>query len=241
MRDRLFSLVIAATVLVAAQSEGWGQAAMKPGQSPTGFGGGRPDQGAADAGSVPMAMAVPMERPSALVDPNRRLHEGDELTFKIEEDREPTIPLVVSHAGELIIDPLERPVKVAGMTTNQAESEIRRLLEKDYYYKATVRLTLSRANVSATMSYIYLDGKVGRVGPLQLFQERPMKLSEAILTAGGFTQYADKKRVKVIRTTRDGSKVINVDMGRMDKGDVTGDIFLQPGDRVVVPEKWIVY
>jgi polysaccharide export outer membrane protein len=91
------------------------------------------------------------------------------------------------------------------------------------------------------MSYVYLDGKIGRVGPLQLFQERPMKLSEAILTAGGFTQYADKKRVKVIRTTRDGSKLMTVDMGKMDKGDVSGDIFLQPGDRIVVPEKWIVY
>jgi protein involved in polysaccharide export with SLBB domain len=240
MRDRLFSLVIAATVLAAIQNEGWAQGAMKPGMGPGGYPN-RPELANPDAGNVPTAMAMPVERPTGPVDPNRKLHEGDELTFKIEEDREPTIPLVVSHAGEIIVDPLERPVKVTGMTTSQAESEIRRLLEKDYYYKATVRLTLARANVSATMSYIYLDGKIGRVGPLPLYQERPMKLSEAILTAGGFTQYADKKRVKVVRTSRDGSQLITVDMSRMDRGDVSGDIFLQPGDRVVVPEKWIVY
>src|SRR5207249_441754 len=71
------------------------------------------------------------------VDPDAKLGPGDELTIEIEQDREGGFPRLVSATGEIDVPPYGR-VKIAGKTTGEAAAEIKRLLEKDYYYTATV-------------------------------------------------------------------------------------------------------
>lgn len=59
----------------------------------------------------------------------------------------------------------------------------------------------------------------------------------AILEAGGFTEYAARNKVKVIKKVGDEKRVI---IARLDdlvsKGDLDRDIALEPGDLVVVPQ-----
>ena len=59
----------------------------------------------------------------------------------------------------------------------------------------------------------------------------------AILEAGGFTEYAAKNKVKVIKTDGDKQTVV---IARLDdlieKGKVQEDILLAPGDLVIVPQ-----
>jgi polysaccharide export outer membrane protein len=240
MSDRFLCLLTAVALGAALQTEARAQGAMRasPGLNGTNSRG----DAAETAFGAPMAMpALPVngEVPSSLVDPNHRLQQGDELTFKIDEDKDPAIPLVVSHTGEVVVEPLEQAVKVAGMTTREAANEIRRQLEKDYYYKATVRLTLSRANQMAGMGYVYLSGEVNRVGQIPIYKTRPLMLSEAILQAGSFARYADDRKVKVTRTTNGTVKTMIVDeKAVINDGKVEQDLQLQPGDRIFVPTRF---
>jgi len=66
---------------------------------------------------------------------------------------------------------------------------------------------------------------------------KPARLTQAIQQAGGIKPLADIRQVQVLRYTRDGSQQkIPVDLwSLLEKGDMTGDIFLQEGDTVVKP------
>jgi protein involved in polysaccharide export with SLBB domain len=193
--------------------------------------------------AMPVYPGMGTGRGSMMADPNRRLQQGDELTIKIEEDREASIPLIVSHTGEIVVEPLERPVKVAGLTTTQATSTIKSLLEKDYYYHATVRLTLERANYAATMGTVSLSGEVARIGMLPIYPEKPLKLSEAILQAGGLGKYAKGSQVKSMRAKPGGeTETILVDYDAIvKKAKLHLDVFLKDGDRIFVPTRFFQY
>src|SRR4051794_30379123 len=56
--------------------------------------------------------AAPMT--AELLDPNRKLRQGDQLMIKIEQDREGAIPVVVSQTGDVLVEPLPQGVHIAG-------------------------------------------------------------------------------------------------------------------------------
>lgn len=170
-------------------------------------------------------------------DPNRKLQPGDQLLVKIEQDREGATLLAVSGTGEVNVEPVPQPIRVSGMTLGQASNEIKRLLEKDYYHSATVRLSLERAS-SPLAGSVNISGKINRVGPIPLYADKPMKLSQAIYIASGFAKYADDRRVRVTRPNKDGpAKMMICDVKSvMQEGKVENDILLQDGDLIFVPE-----
>jgi len=200
----------------------------------------------AAAQAVPRAVPVPNrpgmyaqpgypagERMEA-VDPDKKLSPGDQVTYEIVEDKDGGIPRVVSATGELEVQPLGR-VHVAGKTTAEASSDLKRRLEADYYYKATVKLSIDRVSPTLVRSgTIFLSGEVRAVGPLEMVAGVPLKLSEAILSAGGFGPWADDRKVQVTR--RNGSKVIVDVKAIIQKGILDKDIPLEDGDRVYVPQ-----
>jgi protein involved in polysaccharide export with SLBB domain len=168
------------------------------------------------------------------VDPDKKLSPGDQVTYEIVEDKDGGIPRVVSATGELDVPPLGR-VNVSGKTTREAEHDLKRRLEADYYYQATVKLSIDRVSPTIVKSgTILLSGEVRTVGALEMVAGVPLKLSEAILSAGGFGPWADDRKVQVTR--RDGRKQI-VDVKDIIKnGNLAKDITLQDGDRVYVPQ-----
>jgi len=95
------------------------------------------------------------------------------------------------------------------------------------------------SSAQATHGQIYLLGAVARPGAIPLSMDHDMTLARTILATGGFSEYANEGKVKIIRTAPDGSKqtlVINV--GKILKtGAFEDDVPLQNGDVVIVPEK----
>jgi protein involved in polysaccharide export with SLBB domain len=168
------------------------------------------------------------------VDPDKRLSPGDQVTLEIVEDKDGGLPRIITATGELDVFPLGR-VHVGGKTTREAESEIKRRLEVDYYHRATVKLSIDRVSPTIVKAgQIYLSGEVRAVGPLELVAGTPLKLSEAILSAGGFGPWAEERKVQVTR--RNGQREI-VDVKDIIKnGKLEKDITLQDGDRVHVPQ-----
>jgi polysaccharide export outer membrane protein len=83
---------------------------------------------------------------------------------------------------------------------------------------------------------IYFMGGVVKPWPMQLTQD--LTLLQAISMAGGLTPTADLESASVLR----GNTRIPVDFTKLvQKGDVTQNVKLQPGDTVVIPLADIVY
>ncbi len=91
----------------------------------------------------------------------------------------------------------------------------------------------------ATRGQIYLLGEVARPGSLQLPLDKDITVAKTILESGGFSQYANQSKVKVLRSMPDGSKqTLIVDVGRILKnGSFEDDVPLDNGDVIIVPEK----
>lgn len=192
-------------------------------------------------GGYPQAGSFPVERMES-VDPDAKLGPGDELTIEIEQDREGGFPRLVSATGEIDVPPHGR-VKVAGKTTAEAAAEIKRLLEKDYYYTATVRLSLDRRPRTAVKAgTVTISGEVRGVGAIDLEAGGRLTVSQAILKSGGFGPFADKKKVQVTRTEGGVSKQFYVDVNEiLEKGRVEKDVEVRDGDRINVSRAFIVF
>ncbi len=182
--------------------------------------------------------ATLMQR-TVLVDPNKRLGVGDQVAIEIVEDREGPTSRLITATGDLEVPPLDR-VHVAGKTTTEAAAEIKRLLEADYYYRATVKLSIDRVNVSAALGKIQISGEVGIPGVLEFNLADPLTLNEAILKAGNFKDFADPKKVRVARVKGGAKKEFTVDVKAVQRdGAADKDITLEDGDRVYIPKVFI--
>jgi protein involved in polysaccharide export with SLBB domain len=82
-------------------------------------------------------------------------------------------------------------------------------------------------------------GQVLRQGKYELPSDEDVTISQAILRAGGFAQFGNPKRVKVVRQLPDGQNktiLVNCD-DIMRKGNLNKDIYIRSGDVVIVDEK----
>jgi protein involved in polysaccharide export with SLBB domain len=228
-----FAAILA--VLLTAEMVGRGQSAPRAqAVSPGGAAPGSPAYGAsAQPGGYGYGERM------AVVDPDKKLSAGDQVTVEIVEDNEGGLPRVVTATGDLDVSPLGR-VHVAGKTTMEASADIKKRLEADYYYHATVHLSIDAVSRTLVKSgSIYLSGEVRLVGPQEMIAGEPLTLSHAILKAGAFTEWADQKKVKVTRSVRGESQtsVYNV-RHIIESGDINSDPVLQDGDRIFVPKIW---
>lgn len=169
------------------------------------------------------------------VDPNRRLTVGDIVTVQIQEDRELPVTKRVSATGDLDMSPFGR-VRAVGKTTSQLESDLKSFLEKDYYYTATVFVAIESVNPVGVLSKITVSGEVRSPGAFEFAGGETVTLSEAIMKAGNFTQWAKKDKVHLYRGgvekgVYDVRKILS-------EGRVQDDPIVHDGDRIHVDKSW---
>ena len=81
----------------------------------------------------------------------------------------------------------------------------------------------------------YIRGEVTRPGPYQF--ESGLTILRAISYAGGFTQFANRKQVDILRSGTDGvQKKLTVNLKAIEEGKKQ-DLPLLPGDSVIVPRR----
>jgi protein involved in polysaccharide export with SLBB domain len=228
--------VSVAAALLAVSVTGNAQGLIVPRAQPT-YPSAYPQGGAPGTGFPQLGIA--QER-MAVVDPDKKLSAGDQVTVEIVEDREGGFPRVVTATGELDVPPLGR-VRVAGKTATEAAAEIKSMLERDYYYHATVHLAIDRVSpIGVRAGQVYLSGEIRIGGPLEIISGETLTLTNAILRAGGIGEWGDQNRVQITRLKKDGSpEKITVSYKQIIKsGDARQDPILQDGDRVYVPRTW---
>jgi len=173
-----------------------------------------------------------------VADDKYKLRAGDKVSLQITEDKEPPKSLLVADSGELDVPYVGR-VMATDKTCKQLAGELKALLEKEYYYRATVILALDAAN--KLLGRIYVWGQVRNQGPLDITVNENLTAGKAILRAGGFADFANKKRVKVVRGAGpDGKKNFELNMTEiLEQGKTEKDIILQPDDSIIVPSRLI--
>ena len=170
-----------------------------------------------------------------VLDDKHKLMPGDRVSFQILEDRTNSIPLLVAESAELDLPYLGR-VSVAGKTCKQAAADIKALLEKDYYYKATIIIGLDA--LTKVFGKVYVFGPVRNPGPVEIPANETFTAGKAILRVGGFGDFANRKKVQVVRKTPSGNRTFNVNLENvLEKGRTEEDITLEPEDLVIVPQR----
>jgi len=173
-------------------------------------------------------------------DDKYKLRVGDKISLQILEDRDLPRGLVVADSGEVDVPYVGR-VAASDKTCKQLADELKARLEKEYYYRATVIIALDVAN--RLLGRIYVWGQVRSQGPIDISVNENLTVGKAILRAGGFGDFANKKRVKVIRSGgTNGAPKQNFELNMADvleKGKTEKDMVLQPEDFIIVPSRLI--
>ncbi|MBL9134126.1 MAG: polysaccharide biosynthesis/export family protein, partial [Verrucomicrobiaceae bacterium] len=183
-----------------------------------------------------------------VLDNSRPIQPGYIISIRILEDRKDAVQQRVAVTGEVQV-PYIGLVKAAGRSCRELAYSIKRDLEKSFFITATVVIAIDQVpenprNMGPDGTMRELDtyvmfGFVMKQGKYDMPME-DLTISQAILRAGGFAQFADVKHVKIVRTTPQGEKKIMVNVDDiMRKGLLQKDVFVRQNDVIIVPEKKI--
>jgi protein involved in polysaccharide export with SLBB domain len=180
------------------------------------------------------------------LDNSHILEPGDQISFQILEDkqdpysdRKDPINLTITDSSEVDV-PFVGRVAATGKTCQQLAADVKTLLEKDYYFHATVVIGLNSINKIRGQAFIC--GLVRTQGSVDIQFNHDITAGEAILMMGGLDDFADKKQIRIIRNHDEGGvtnqQVFVVNMQEvLEQGKIDKDIVLQPGDFVIVPAR----
>jgi tetratricopeptide (TPR) repeat protein len=94
----------------------------------------------------------------------------------------------------------------------------------------------SPVGAAVSRAVVYLTGPVSHSGPLEMPADGPLTLSRAILRAGGFTNFANPTKVKLVRK---GTPPAFYDVQKILNGEGGDDPELKPDDLIIVSEKFL--
>ena len=148
--------------------------------------------------------------------------EGDILSINVYSHEDMTTRVRISGEGNITF-PLLGSVQVAGLTTQQISEKLTAALADGYLINPQVNVFIEEFRIQN----IFISGQVNKPDAYQY--ELDMTLIKVITLAGGFTDLAAKRKVKIIRTIDD--KELTIEKAKMDEA-------ILPGDVIVVPESF---
>ena len=194
------------------------------------------------SGPAPTNAVPPASRPASIhsttaLDNHHQLGPGDRVNYRVIEDQDDPVSLTINDSGELPV-PYIGLVPAAGKTSLALAKDVKRLLERQHYYRATVIIAVEVVNKARVTGKVYVTGYVRNPGGFDIPAGESFTVSKAILKAGGFSDFSDKRRVRVIRATGSDkasktSFFVNV-QEIWDKGKLENDLQIRPDDTVVV-------
>jgi len=154
-----------------------------------------------------------------------RLRNGNQLQIRLDMEsvaNQPpqVIDTVIDENGEISL-PLIGRIKAEGFTASELAERIQANYVPRYYVRCT-------ATVLAATRFFYVGGEVRAPGRFNWTED--ITLLKAINTAGGFTEFAGRRKVEL---SRGGEKLV------FDYEDLrqhpSKDPAIQPGDSIYVP------
>jgi polysaccharide biosynthesis/export protein len=132
-----------------------------------------------------------------------------------------------------ISTPLIEDMPAAGKTPTQLARDMEEVLAT-YIRQPTVNVIMQQAAA-------YCDQKIRVVGqaanPQALSYSEGMTLVDVIIAVGGLGQFAAGNRAKLVRQTPDGPVEVTVRLDDLlNRGDMSQNVAMQPGDTIIIPE-----
>jgi protein involved in polysaccharide export with SLBB domain len=171
------------------------------------------------------------------LDSKRKLSAGDRIGYRVVEERSEARPIIVTDSGDMEV-PLIGRVAAAGKTCQGLAYEIKQALEKDYFYRATVIIGLDAASAKSRGA-VYVMGAVRSQGAIEIPQTGTITVSKAIMRAGGFSDFANRRKVRLIRKGGDTSDNTAIDVNAILEGTGSKDPVLQADDVIIIAENRI--
>ncbi len=163
---------------------------------------------------------------------NYTLRPTDLLRVSLYQEPDFNADAQVDQDGDVIL-PLIGKVHVAGKTLTETQVLITEKLKRFFKEPSLTLLILKYAERK-----VYIDGMVGRAGPVLFPPEEKLTLSKAISIAGGILPRGERSDVKLTRMIDGKEKTITVDMSEINAGR-SPDIELQENDRIYVRDSRI--
>jgi polysaccharide export outer membrane protein len=176
-------------------------------------------------------LIVPLSAPRAQVsDKAYIIGPEDVLEIQVWERKDLNQTVFVRPDGRTSL-PLVGEIMVAGKTVQELQDHLAKVYDKTSQ-SAVVTVIVKEIKSRP----VYFVGGFGKPGPMQLTRE--MTLMQAISVIGGVVPGGDAENGYVLR----GDKRIAVDFHKLlQKGDLSQNTQLEPGDTVVVPIADMVY
>jgi polysaccharide export outer membrane protein len=153
---------------------------------------------------------------------------GPQDSLQVTVWKEPTLSGTVPVRPDGMISlVLVGDIPAAGQTPTALSADISQRLKK-YIQDPVVTVVVLGVNSQR----VFLVGEVGKVGPIMMTPG--MTPLQAIVSAGGLTQFASSKHIYILRSVSGKQQKIPFNYKQALKGDNSG-VSLLPGDTIVVP------
>ncbi|HUO04938.1 MAG TPA: polysaccharide biosynthesis/export family protein [Candidatus Binataceae bacterium] len=161
------------------------------------------------------------ERPKPYV-----IGSDDEVEIIVWQQPQLSGKVIVAPDGTITMPLIDR-VQAAGRTPDQLKDKLQELYARYVHDPSvTVRVSEPRSQV------FYVTGAVNKPGAYKLRSGEV--LSQAISEAGGFGDYADPGKIRIMRHGEAETVVLTVNYNRI-TSDASADVSIEPGDTITVP------
>jgi polysaccharide biosynthesis/export protein len=154
--------------------------------------------------------------------------ESDVLGVVVYKEPEASVASVVVRADGKIGLPLIKDVSVSGLTSAEAEALItKKLKDGGFYTDPDVSVYVRDVHSKV----YYLVGAFKRQGPVEL--KKPTRVFDAVIEAGGITEFAKQKQMYVLRTEKGTQFRIQFNYKDLVAGQhPETNIWIRPGDYI---------
>jgi polysaccharide export outer membrane protein len=176
--------------------------------------------------AAPPVKVVEQQQQQADLPPDYVIGPDDKLGVLFWRDEAMTADVTVRPDGKISL-PLLNDVQVAGLTPEQLRTYLMGAAKK-FVADPTVSVVVREINSRK----VYITGMVSHPGAYSLTS--PTTVLQLIAIAGGLTDFADSKKITIIRAGQKEPLKFNYDDVRKGK-NLQQNILLKIGDTVVVP------
>jgi polysaccharide export outer membrane protein len=164
-------------------------------------------------------------------DSSYKIVPGDVLDITTWKEPDFSVEEVLVRSDGMVTFPLLNDIQAAGRTTIELKEDIENRL-KEYVGNPVVTVSLRTPIVEVEKFYIL--GEVVNTGEYELAKD--LTVLQAFALAGGFTEWASKKEIIVLRKENGKEKEIIVNYKNIVKGkDLSQNIKIQANDTIIVP------
>jgi polysaccharide biosynthesis/export protein len=177
------------------------------------------------------AAAAPPATAAASVGADYLIGPGDKLQIYVWQNPDLTVTVPVRQDGK-VSTPLVEDMVAAGKTPSVLARDIEVVLAE---YVRSPKVNVFVLEAVSALSQVKVTGQVKT--PQAMPYHEGMTVLDAVLAAGGLTDFAAGNRAKVVRTANGKSEELKIHLDKLlNSGDMSQNLALRPGDVILIPE-----